>query len=200
MLPRSGGADILTDMQMALWPADTVRWEHLKDGRSPTASTLPHRFQDAQPQVTIIYDAVPRLVRACDDAKSAIRLPARRSVPRRPSRSRISTSSALCAIGTSHAEVARRLFAGDCGADRPLFGYQPVGTRLRAFARTDDWPVEMRNRNNQLAFVAAEQLRGNRGGGRSIWCRRVVVTSTTSAARAKAIRAYVDSKRCRYAF
>jgi hypothetical protein len=61
MLPRDvRGADILTDIQMALWPGDAVR-AALPAGWTLTDSdTLRTLFRDAQPQVTIRYDGVPR--------------------------------------------------------------------------------------------------------------------------------------------
>jgi hypothetical protein len=61
MLPRDvRGADILTDMQMALWPGDAVR-AALPAGWTLTDSdTLRTLFKDSQPEVTIKYDAVPR--------------------------------------------------------------------------------------------------------------------------------------------
>ncbi len=61
MLPRDvRGADILTDMQMALWPGDAVR-AALPPGWTLTDSdTLRTVFKDDQPQVTIVYDGVPR--------------------------------------------------------------------------------------------------------------------------------------------
>ncbi len=61
MLPRDvRGADILTDIQMALWPGDAVR-AALPGGWTLTDSdTLRTFFRDAQPEVTITYDAVPR--------------------------------------------------------------------------------------------------------------------------------------------
>jgi hypothetical protein len=60
MLPRDvRGADILTDIQMALWPGDAVR-AALPAGWTLTDSdTLRTFLHDAQPQVTINYDAVP---------------------------------------------------------------------------------------------------------------------------------------------
>jgi hypothetical protein len=61
MLPHDvRGADILTDMQMALWPGDAVR-AALPPGWTLTDSdTLRTLFKDEQPQVTIAYDATPR--------------------------------------------------------------------------------------------------------------------------------------------
>jgi hypothetical protein len=60
MLPRDvRGADILTDVQMALWPADAVR-AALPAGWTLTDSDTQRTFsKDAQETVTISYDAVP---------------------------------------------------------------------------------------------------------------------------------------------
>jgi hypothetical protein len=59
-LPRDvRGADILTDVQMALWPADAVR-AALPDGWAIVDSdTLRTFWKDAQEIVRISYDAVP---------------------------------------------------------------------------------------------------------------------------------------------
>jgi 3-oxoacyl-[acyl-carrier-protein] synthase-1 len=69
----------------------------------------------------------------------------------------------VCAIGSARAEVARRLFAGESGVEateryspgRVL----PAGSVEAALPSLDDYPVEMRSRNNQLVLAAAEQLR-----------------------------------------
>jgi hypothetical protein len=61
MLPRDvRGADILTDIQMALWPADAVRAALPAGWTLADSDTLRTLFKDAKPQVTIQYDAIPR--------------------------------------------------------------------------------------------------------------------------------------------
>ena len=54
------GADILTDMQMALWPGDAVRAALPSGWTLSDSDTLRTVFKDAEPQVTIVYDGVPR--------------------------------------------------------------------------------------------------------------------------------------------
>jgi uncharacterized protein YbdZ (MbtH family) len=60
MLPRDvRGTDILTDVQLALWPADAVR-AALPAGWTLTDSDTQRTFsKDALEIVTISYDAVP---------------------------------------------------------------------------------------------------------------------------------------------
>jgi hypothetical protein len=60
LLPRDvRGADILTDVQLALWPADAVR-AALPAGWTLTDSDTQRTFsKDALEMVTISYDAVP---------------------------------------------------------------------------------------------------------------------------------------------
>jgi uncharacterized protein YbdZ (MbtH family) len=60
MLPRDvRGADILTDVQMALWPADAVR-AALPAGWTLVDSDTQRTFsKDAQEMVTVSYDATP---------------------------------------------------------------------------------------------------------------------------------------------
>jgi 3-oxoacyl-[acyl-carrier-protein] synthase-1 len=75
----------------------------------------------------------------------------------------LSEVGVVCAMGSSRAEIARRLFAGECGVamtDRYSVGNaRPVGAVSAELPALDGWPVEMRSRNNQLALAAAEQLR-----------------------------------------
>jgi 3-oxoacyl-[acyl-carrier-protein] synthase-1 len=70
----------------------------------------------------------------------------------------------VCALGSSLAEIARRLFAGESGvgmSGRFSAGEcRPVGVVSAPLPALDSWPVEMRSRNNRLALAAAEQLRG----------------------------------------
>ncbi len=60
MLPRDvHGADILTDVQMALWPADAVRAALPAGWVLTDSDTLRTLSKDGTPQITIGYDAVP---------------------------------------------------------------------------------------------------------------------------------------------
>jgi 3-oxoacyl-[acyl-carrier-protein] synthase-1 len=109
----------------------------------------------------------------------------------------------VCAIGSSRAEVARRLFAGDCGVETAACNSpgasRPVGVVSTPLPALDCWPVEMRSRNNQLALAAAEPLRdaviaaADRYGADRVAV--VIGTSTSGIGESeRAIRAYVDSE------
>jgi hypothetical protein len=61
MLPRDvRGADILTDLQMALWPAEAVRAALPPDWTLSDSDTLRTLSKNSREMVTISYDAVPR--------------------------------------------------------------------------------------------------------------------------------------------
>ncbi len=108
----------------------------------------------------------------------------------------------VCAMGTSPAEVSRRVFAGESGVettDRYSPGHaRPVACVSAALPALDSWPVEFRSRNNQLVLAAAEQLRAavaiaiDRYGADRV----AVVTGTSTSGIGEsegAIRAYVAS-------
>jgi hypothetical protein len=57
--PDVRGADILTDVQMALWPADAVRAALPAGWTLVETDTLRTLSKDAHEMVTISYDAVP---------------------------------------------------------------------------------------------------------------------------------------------
>jgi 3-oxoacyl-[acyl-carrier-protein] synthase-1 len=109
----------------------------------------------------------------------------------------------VCALGNTRAEIARRLFAGDCGvAMTGCFSAgasRPVGVVSAPLPALDDWPVEMRSRNNRLALAAAEQLRGAvlAAADRYGADRVAVVTGTSTSGIGEseaAIRAHVETK------
>lgn len=105
-------------------------------------------------------------------------------------------------IGISREDVTRRLFAGEsgvveCAAYSPG-RVLPVGMVGATLPTLEDWPVELRSRNNQLALAALEQLRP--AVAAAVACHgadRVAVvigTSTSGIGESEvAIRALVDS-------
>lgn len=69
----------------------------------------------------------------------------------------------VCPIGATPQEVTRRLFAGESGVV-PSDVYSPgrtlpVGMVDVPLPSLDDWPVDLRSRNNRLALAAVEQIR-----------------------------------------
>lgn len=61
MLPRDvRGADILTDLQMALWPGEALRAALPPDWTLSDSDTLRTLSANSREMVTITYDAVPR--------------------------------------------------------------------------------------------------------------------------------------------
>jgi 3-oxoacyl-[acyl-carrier-protein] synthase-1 len=110
----------------------------------------------------------------------------------------------VCAIGDSRAEVGRRLFAGDSGVElteRYTPGRSlPAGSVNSSLPSLNDWPVEMRSRNNQLVLAAAEQLRpAVEAAAARFGAHRVAVvvgTSTSGIGESEgAIRAWIESGR-----
>ncbi len=109
----------------------------------------------------------------------------------------------VCAMGNSRAEIARRLFAGDCGVESTDCyspgEFRPVGAVSAPLPALDCWPVGMRSRNNQLALAAVEQLReavvaaADRYGADRVAV--VIGTSTSGIGESEsAIRAFVQSE------
>ncbi|WP_194789559.1 beta-ketoacyl-[acyl-carrier-protein] synthase family protein [Pseudomonas sp. UFMG81] len=70
----------------------------------------------------------------------------------------------VCALGHGQAEVARRLFAGDCSGIAPQAGWVP-GRSLPVGAVTGALPTlplpAQHSRNNQLLYSAALQIEGS---------------------------------------
>lgn len=69
----------------------------------------------------------------------------------------------VCALGDSHAEVARRLFAGDSGL-APTSAWSPgrelhLGRVTSALPDGATLPLQQRSRNNRLALAALGQIR-----------------------------------------
>jgi 3-oxoacyl-[acyl-carrier-protein] synthase-1 len=74
----------------------------------------------------------------------------------------LSQLGVACPLGRSRDEVAQRLFAGDSGvvaSDRYSLGRTvPLGLVDTTLPSLDDWPTELRSRNNRLAAAAAQQI------------------------------------------
>lgn len=110
----------------------------------------------------------------------------------------------VCALGNTRADVTRRLFAGESGVEvtdrfspgRPL----PIGQVTGRLPELDDWPVDLRSRNNRLVLAAAEQVRSavravaeRFGAGR---VAIVVGTSTSGIGESEgAVRAHLETGR-----
>ena len=108
----------------------------------------------------------------------------------------------VCPIGATRDEVTRRLFAGDSGVV-PSDAYSPgrtfpVGIANAALPVLDEWPVQLRSRNNRLALAAIDQIRPavqaavSRYGADRVAV--VIGTSTSGIGESEvAIRALVDT-------
>ena len=69
----------------------------------------------------------------------------------------------VCALGRTRETVARKLFAAESGLtvteEFSPGRATPLGVVRGDWPALDAWPVALRGRNNQLALIAAEQLR-----------------------------------------